>query len=139
MKKLASAAVATVLAGLMIAPVPASAASGDFGKQQRYVSQQCMAHPNWKGCGDWKHNRHKWGHNDYRNWYRWNQPNIGTVAAGIFGFALGAAIVGSNRTYNDGYSSWDDHVEACEDRYRSYDERTDTFLGYDGLRHRCRL
>lgn len=32
-----------------------------------------------------------------------------------------------------------DHVAACEARYRSYDRRTDTFVGYDGRVHRCRL
>lgn len=29
------------------------------------------------------------------------------------------------------------HVNWCLDRYQSYDPRTDTFLGYDGLYHRC--
>jgi len=36
--------------------------------------------------------------------------------------------------YGGGYS----HVTACEARYRSYDPRSDTFLGYDGYRHYCR-
>jgi len=31
------------------------------------------------------------------------------------------------------------HIEACLDRYGSYDPRTDTYLGYDGYRHRCNL
>lgn len=30
------------------------------------------------------------------------------------------------------------HVRWCYDRYRSYDARSNTFLGYDGDRHRCR-
>ena len=30
-----------------------------------------------------------------------------------------------------------DHVQWCLDRYRSYNPRTDTFRGYDGLDHRC--
>lgn len=30
------------------------------------------------------------------------------------------------------------HQKACATRYRSYDPKTDTFLGYDGQRHRCR-
>ncbi len=29
-------------------------------------------------------------------------------------------------------------VAACEARFRSYDPATGTYLGYDGLRHRCR-
>lgn len=29
------------------------------------------------------------------------------------------------------------HVERCAARYRSYDPATDTFVGFDGLTHRC--
>ena len=29
------------------------------------------------------------------------------------------------------------HVDWCFSRYRSYDPVTDTYLGYDGYRHRC--
>lgn len=35
---------------------------------------------------------------------------------------------------DDGYSA---HVAWCMERYRSYDPASDSFLGYDGLRHRC--
>jgi hypothetical protein len=35
---------------------------------------------------------------------------------------------------DDGYST---HVAWCMERYRSYDPASDSFLGYDGLRHRC--
>jgi hypothetical protein len=31
------------------------------------------------------------------------------------------------------------HVARCLARYRSYDPRTDTFMGYDGRPHYCRL
>ncbi|NGP19051.1 BA14K family protein [Devosia aurantiaca] len=31
------------------------------------------------------------------------------------------------------------NVAACQARYRSYDVRTNTFLGYDGVRHPCNL
>ncbi|MGE0237648.1 MAG: BA14K family protein [Parvibaculaceae bacterium] len=30
------------------------------------------------------------------------------------------------------------HVRWCLNRYRSYDPRSNTFMGYDGDRHRCR-
>jgi hypothetical protein len=36
-----------------------------------------------------------------------------------------------------GASDWDLHVEWCHDRYRSYDERRDAYMGYDGYWHRC--
>lgn len=29
------------------------------------------------------------------------------------------------------------HVNWCYNRYQSYDARTDTYLGFDGLYHRC--
>jgi hypothetical protein len=32
-----------------------------------------------------------------------------------------------------------DHVEACQLRYRSYNEDTDMYLGYDGSWHVCML
>jgi BA14K-like protein len=38
-----------------------------------------------------------------------------------------------------GGSSYSAHVNACYDRYRSYDEESDSFMGYDGRRHRCNL
>jgi hypothetical protein len=141
MKKLASAIVATGLAGLLMIPAPASAASVNIsiGAQQRYVSERCLDHPNWRGCDDWRRNHNRWSKNDYRNWYRWNQPNLGSVAAGIFGFAVGAAIVGSMNRNADRYSGFDGHVAACEAQYRSYNAETDMFLGYDGQYHRCNL
>ncbi len=141
MKKLASAILASGLAGMMMIPAPASAASVkvNMGQQQRYVSERCIEHPNWRGCDDWRRNHNRWSSNDYRNWYRWNQPNLGNVAAGIFGFAVGAAIVGSMNRNVDRYSGFDSHVAACEARYRSYNAETDMFLGYDGRYHRCNL
>jgi hypothetical protein len=30
-----------------------------------------------------------------------------------------------------------DHVAWCQNRYRSYDVGTNTFLGYDGVRREC--
>ncbi|MDB5539664.1 MAG: hypothetical protein JWQ89_1391 [Devosia sp.] len=138
MNKIASAAVATVLAGIMAIPAPASAATISFGmgQQQRYVSSQCLSHPNWRGCDDWRRNHNRWGSNDYRNWYRWNRPYLGNFAAGLFGFAVGAALASSVNRDNSGF---DEHVAACEDRYRSYNAETDMFYGYDGRYHRCNL
>lgn len=135
-KKIISAVLGTVLAGTMMLPAPAAAQS--LRSQERFVSERCLQHPNWRGCRDWRENRHRWGRNDYRQWYRWNQRNVGSsIAAGIFGFAIGAAIAGS--AARSGGSSWDNHVARCEARYRSYNPRTDMFLGYDGQYHRCNL
>lgn len=136
-KKIVSAVLGTVLAGTMMMPAPAAAQS--LRQQDRFVSERCVQNPNWRGCRDWRQNRHRWGQNDYRRWYRWNQRNVGSsIAAGIFGFAIGAAIAGS-QARSGGGSGWANHVAACEDRYRSYNARTDMFLGYDGQYHRCNL
>jgi hypothetical protein len=72
----------------------------------------------------WHHHHH------YHGGYWGPGPAIG---AGILGFAAGAAIAGAAE------SSHRDHVDACFAAYRSYDPRSDTYLGYDGYRHRCRL
>jgi hypothetical protein len=140
MNKTASAAVALALVGTMAIPSAANAASFNiqFGQQDRYVGNYCYKNPNWRGCDDWRDNHHRWSKSDYQRWYRWHQPSVGNVAAGLFGFAVGAAIInGINNSSNDrGYNS---HVAACEARYRSYNAETDMFLGYDGDYHRCRL
>lgn len=61
-------------------------------------------------------------------------------------FAAGAALgYAGSYYYNDDYDDgayygggYNAHVQWCLNRYRSYDPRTDTFVGYDGYRHRCR-
>jgi len=81
--------------------------------------------------------------------------NVGAgLAAGIIGFTLGAALANQNRYYyyDDGYYPYryypyrydysygygfSGHVAACRATYRSYDVRTDTYLGFDGFRHQC--
>lgn len=42
---------------------------------------------------------------------------------------------GYGQGYGQGYGGG--HVEWCLNRYRSYDPASDTFMGYDGYRHRC--
>jgi hypothetical protein len=86
----------------------------------------------------------------YDNHHRRHRNNNGdAAAAAIIGLALGAIIVGSTQQrqrtttyyYDDPYrgdSNWD-HVRRCESRYRTYDRRTDTFLGRDGRRYYCNL
>lgn len=54
----------------------------------------------------------------------WVGPSIG-FALTVPGVTLGLGGGGSA------------HVEWCLNRYRSYDPSSDTFLGYDGYRHRC--
>jgi len=60
------------------------------------------------------------------------------IAAGLGGFVLGSLLAQPRTVYVDeGGGSW--HVRRCYDRYRSYDQDSDTYLGNDGYRHYCRL
>lgn len=93
----------------------------------------------WVDHDEWRRHeaeRDRWARS-YNERHRRDDDNSALIA-GIIGFALGAAIVGTMdqaehaRTADD---SWDAY---CARRYRSYDPRSRTYLGYDGLRHYCR-
>lgn len=79
---------------------------------------------------------HRYRHYGYGYGYGYGYPDYGdgyyddSAAAGIVGLAAGA-LVGSalsHRSYGGGY---------CASRFRSYDPRSGTYLGYDGRRHPC--
>lgn len=55
------------------------------------------------------------------------------IGAGLAGLAAGAVIGGTVAAA----ARANDAVAYCERRFRSYDAATGTYLGYDGLRHRC--
>jgi hypothetical protein len=84
-----------------------------------------------------------------------SQANPAVIAAaiglGLLGLGVGAAVAtsynrgfyrtGGSYTVGDpdpGYYSVG-HVNACAQAYRSYNPQTDTYLGFDGLRHQCVL
>lgn len=116
----------------------------------------------WQGDGGWHHGGGGWHGGGWHH-----QDNGAALAAGIGGLALGA-IAGSalaSPNYDDGPQVYydrpvvvervypvervqatvrrpvyeGDHVTVCLEHYRSYDPRSDTFLGNDGYRHRCNL
>ena len=61
------------------------------------------------------------------------------IAAGVGGFVLGSLLSQQPHTVyvDDEGGSW--HVRRCANRYASYDPYSDTYVGYDGYRHYCRL
>ena len=67
---------------------------------------------------------------------------IGGLAAGAI---IGGAIANSQRRYYEPppyygrayYPPPDDAVAYCMQRFKSYDPRSGTYLGYDGYRHPC--
>ena len=72
--------------------------------------------------------RYGYRHGNYRHYYE------GLWYA--FPWWLGAAAVAEPYYAEPDYEGGD-HVDWCLNRYRSYNVRTDTFRGYDGLDHRC--
>ena len=118
---------------------PASAAAGNRMQQDQYISDYCTTYPSADQCPDWRMNHGHWSSNQYRTFYTGHQNSIGfggNVAAGLFGFAVGAMLSTAVGNNNDSDRA---HVLACEDRYRSYDVNTDAYLGYDGIHHACLL
>lgn len=135
-KMIAGALSATMLAAAALGPAtPAQAAPH---ARSYYVQNFCATHPYAPDCVDWRRNGRHWDDQNYVTFYHSHRSAFPAFVAGIFGLAVGAAIANSaNNAYR--YDSYDSHVAACEAHYRSYDPRTDTFLGYDGYRHRCML
>jgi hypothetical protein len=80
------------------------------------------------------HHRRHYGYRGYRGGYRGYRHHHNdagaAIAGGIFGMALGAMIAGSAAQNSNA-------VQYCASRYRSYDPRSGTYLGYDGYRHPC--
>ena len=65
---------------------------------------------------------------------------IAALGVGALALGLGIATLGHGPDYYDNHSSpWEHHVDRCYERYRTYDDRTDTYIGYDGFEHRCTL
>ena len=82
-----------------------------------------------------------WGCRRYGNYYNNSWPFIGGL---VLGFGSGLGYGGGYGYYNDGYYGGGyrnygggGHVQWCLNRYRSYNPRTNLFMGYDGYRHRC--
>lgn len=77
------------------------------------------------------------GRHYHHRHHRQRRSNAGAAAAaGIIGFAAGAILGSQLQRSTPNYGS--DWHAYCASKYRSYDPRTGTFLGYDGRRHPCR-
>jgi hypothetical protein len=81
---------------------------------------------------------------------RWIGPAAGLAAGVAIGSALAAPYYYGSDYYAPDYyyepgayaaapvaPSDDDAVAYCEQRFRSYDPASGTYLGYDGIRHPC--
>ena len=109
----------------------ASAQHRDHRQQDRFIGSFCARHPGARDCTDWQRNRHSWDDRRYHRWYEHNERDFGDVAAAMI-FGMAAEAIGHAMSSGT-------HVQACKARYRSYDPASDTYLGYDGFRHYCKL
>lgn len=141
------------------AALAALIAAGTVGAATASASADPWRHGGWHHGGGYHHDYYRGG------WH--HRDNGAAIAAGIGGLALGA-IVGSAIASPGYYDEppvyyqrpvpvervyparryyrvaprtvyYGDHATVCAEHYRSYDPRSDTFLGYDGYRHRCNL
>lgn len=150
MKKLASVIGAFALSSAamigLAAPTQAQSISFSTGQRYQVIETYCDRNPWDRDCRGFYDGG--WNDRDYYRFYNNRRSSIDSIASGLFGFTFGAALgaIIANGNNNSGgdrvisRASVDDgHVAACYARYKSYDARTNTFLGYDGIRHECRL
>lgn len=148
-----SGIVAACVASLLFASSPLAQPRSDHGpgRSQHYDQGRGRdaARPSqdrYYYNGRWVDDQEWQRHNDERErWARDYQQRRGArdndkstaIIAGILGFALGAAIVGSSKQAEHARTAdekWDDY---CAKKYRSYDRRSRTYMGNDGLRRYC--
>jgi hypothetical protein len=139
MKKLLSTSMALLFGvSLLINAASANAAERNtrlVQQRNEHVANFCGRNPSARSCNDWSRNHSSWSDQNYRNFYRSNRYRRdfnGNDVGAMFMFSIGSAI--GDRGYVRGRSS---HVKECQARYRSYQVRTDSYLGYDGNWHRC--
>jgi hypothetical protein len=88
---------------------------------------------------DYYFHNHHYGHtHGHYNNYR---VHLGGGGIGL-GYGDGYRVYLGGDFYSDDYYGgreyvYGGHVEWCLNRYRSYNPRTNTFMGYDGYHHRC--
>ena len=137
-KYLTTTAVCILLGAGAFAPAAAGQFNRHHGDRDQFMQNYCGRHSD-SDCRDWGQNRSRWDDARYHRWYQRHHRDrdfgSNDAAAVIFGFAAGA-ITGS---IISGGAANGSHVAACDSRYRSYDLGSDTFMGHDGMRHRCRL
>ncbi len=78
----------------------------------------------------YRYRRPGWGHYYGGYWYRTPWWTLPLAAPAI----VAPTIVAPAPVYGGGGNA---HVQWCLNRYRSYNPRTDQFLGYDGQYHYC--
>ena len=103
-----------------------------YGNQNRYYYNG-----QWVDQNRWQESRQREFQRNRR--YRDRGDNNDAATAAIIGFALGAAILGTQADARSsyGYAQDRNHGRMCARKYRGYDMRSNTYLGRDGYRHYC--
>lgn len=99
-------------------------------RDQHYYNGRWVDSTEWQRHGG---ERDRWASRNRQQ----NGSDSSALVSGIIGFALGAAIVGSQQQAQQARSAGDRWDKRCADKYRSYDRKSRTYLGYDGARHYC--
>ena len=102
-------------------PATSAAALGASTAQSLATTVQWRGRRHWRG-------RHWRGH---RHGYRRGYGGAGAIAGLAAGAIIGGAIAAQSAARADG------SIQYCIDRFQSYDVNSQTYLGYDGLRHSC--
>lgn len=148
LKRGTCAAIIAVMTATTAVPAMAQYRGGD---RDRYIERYYGNNAHDRDYRRWRENRRHWSDRDYRRWYerrhRHRRDNNNNAAAAIFGLAAGAiagaAVSSANRAPSGvpsagGYPAFSDgYMRYCSNKYRSFDPRSGTFLGYDGNRHYC--
>jgi hypothetical protein len=136
MKMLAKSAIFGALAAAACAlPAASAPIAASSGLAVAADANAVVQHVQWRRGGDWRGGR-------------WIGPAVG---AAIVGGAIAASRpwygyygYGPGYYYEDDYAYVpapgyvdSDAVAYCQQRFRSYDPASGTYLGYDGLRHPC--
>lgn len=118
-------------------PSPAVAATGETGTVElvQYSKRQARQE---KRERRYDRNRHGKRYSQRRPGYNHRYGNYYYSSPWWIGPSIGFALTvpGYGGGYGYGYGGGG-HVEWCLNRFRSYDPASDTYLGYDGYRHRC--
>ena len=117
-------------------PAPAVAAAGDTGTVELVQNRKRERARRGGGERRYDRNRHGKRYSYRRSGYNHRYGNYYYSSPWWIGPSIGFALTVPGYGYG-GYGGGNAHVEWCLNRFRSYDPGSDTYLGYDGNRHRC--
>ena len=130
---------AAIIGGAMSLPAPASAAPAANIASAISTQNEMLQQVQYRRHGYYRGHRGYYGRH-----YR--RDRGGAVAAGVIGGLALGAILGAAASappppppvyYGPTYAADRDWLAYCSSKYRSFDPRSGTYLGYDGLRHPC--